>query len=234
MKKNRLLQILLFCVLFGWTTAPAISSPDDIFTPISKIIENPKNFQSEFVSVKGRYFGWHNAPGRPPVTRSDWVIGDEHNNTIYCTGLLPQNLNPSSSKSMRTPITVLAKVEISDNKKPYLVVQEIRVIKTKIEKMVSVSQILFSIVSMKGKYVGLLGVLVKGHEANGGRVCLLADPTGAIKLGPLPKLYPKGTILHVRGTIDSDKNGLPILKNVEIVSAKVDLENFKIPEKYLH
>jgi hypothetical protein len=51
---------------------------------------------------------------------------------------------------------------------------------------------------------------------------LLADPTGATKLGRLPKLYPKGTILHLKGYIRIDKDGLPMLDEIEIIDARVD------------
>ncbi|HNX77292.1 MAG TPA: hypothetical protein PKM56_16545, partial [Candidatus Rifleibacterium sp.] len=62
----------------------------------------------------------------------------------------------------------------------------------------------------------------KGYGVKGDRMYLLADPTGAIKLGRMPKLFPKGTILHVRGVVRSDENGLPMIDSVEIVSARVD------------
>jgi len=48
----------------------------------------------------------------------------------------------------------------------------------------------------------------------------IADPTGAIMLDRLPKLYPKGTILQLKGVVNQDENGLPLLTNVEIISAK--------------
>jgi hypothetical protein len=51
---------------------------------------------------------------------------------------------------------------------------------------------------------------------------LLADPTGVLKLGRLPKLYPKGTILHLRGYVSEDENKLPMLDGLEILSARVE------------
>ncbi|HQG28686.1 MAG TPA: hypothetical protein PLY73_09010, partial [Candidatus Ozemobacteraceae bacterium] len=60
----------------------------------------------------------------------------------------------------------------------------------------------------------------KGFDQKGRRFYLLADPTGAIMLDRLPKLYPKGTILQLKGVVNQDENGLPLLTNVEIISAK--------------
>jgi hypothetical protein len=149
------------------------------------------------------------------------VLADNDNNAIYCTGLLPESFDPHAGTSLGKPITVLARVKIKDDR-PYLEVQEIRPVNLKIEKMVSVSQILFNPIEMQGQYVGLLGVLTKGYGVKGDRMYLIADPTGAIKLGRLPKLYPTGTILHIRGIMKIDKNGLPIIDNIEIVSVRVD------------
>ena len=194
------------------------SFASEIFTSVDEILANPINFANKFVSVKGNYTGWKNGTGRPPVTRSDWVISGKSKG-IYCTGILPQNMNPVGQTK---PICVLAIVKMGENNIPYLEVKEIKKLKVKLEKMMSVAQILFDPINSKGQYVGLLGVLAKGHGVKGDRMYLLADPTGAIKLGRLPKLFPKGTILHLKGIVSSDKNGLPFIDEVEIVSARVD------------
>jgi hypothetical protein len=196
----------------------SISSASEVFTSVDDILSNPLNFANKFVSVKGNYTGWKNGTGKPPVTRSDWVISGSKKG-IYCTGLLPQNLNPVGQTK---PICVLAIVKIGENNIPYLEVKEIKKLKVKVEKMSSVAQILFDPINSKGQYVGLLGVLAKGYGVKGDRMYLLADPTGAIKLGRLPKLFPKGTILHLRGVVSTDKNGLPFIDEVDIVSARVD------------
>jgi hypothetical protein len=214
------IYICLVLFLFGFSSL-AIHA-ETVFTPLKAIISNSDKYIGSFVSVRGLYAGWKDAPGRPPVTRSDWVIKDNSGNAIYCTGKLPENLSPGSYKSYGKPITVLAKVKKSSLGKAYLQVQEIKLLNLKVEKMVSVSQILFDPFQMQGKYIGLLGVLAKGYGVKGDRMYLLADPSGAIKLGRLPKLYPKGTILHIRGIIHIDENGLPFVDNVEIVSARVD------------
>ncbi len=217
MLNNRLSLLLVLVVcLFSGSAASA-----ELFTPLVDILTAPEKLEGKFVTVSGAYYGWYKAPGYPPITRSDWVIADEYDNSIYCTGKLPQTFDPRAAHSIGKPITLLAVVKIKDHQ-PYLEVQEIKTINIQVEEMVSVAQIVFDPVRNQGRYVGLLGVLAKGHGIKGERLYLLADPTGAIKLGRMPKLYPKGTIMHLRGHVKADENGLPYIDNIEIISAKVD------------
>lgn len=209
------------CVLVFTMMACCSAFAEELKTPIEDILNNPGKFADKFVSVSGYYSGWKNAPGSPPVTRSDWVLCDDAKNAIYCTGLIPQDSETSSTPSYWKPMHILARVGIAKDR-PYLQVAEAKIINLNVEKMVSVSQILFAPIEMQGQYVGLMGVLAKGYGVRGDRMYLLADPTGAIKLGRLPKLFPKGTILHVRGIVRNDENGLPMIDEVEIVSSRVD------------
>ncbi|MGM0599115.1 MAG: hypothetical protein ACQETH_04775 [Candidatus Rifleibacteriota bacterium] len=219
MKKNKFYFFIILSIFLQIT----LGAEAEAFTSIKHILDEPEKYSDDFVTVKGNYFGWKKAPGYPPVTRSDWVLRDKEENSIYCTGKLPQFFDPMSGSSLGKPITILARVRVK-NKRPYLQVEEIKPLDLKIEQMVSVSQILFNPLNVEGKYVGLTGVLAKGYEHDGMRTYLLADPTGVIKLGRLPKLYPTGTILHLRGIIEFDKNGLPILDEIEIVEASVDFD----------
>ena len=210
--------LLTVVVLIGFST---IAPAEELVTPIADIIASPDAFVGKFVSVYGHYSGWKNAPGSPPVSRSDWVLCDENNQAIYCTGTIPQDSETGAPETFWRPLSILATVKVA-NGLPYLEVKQLRAIKPAVEKMVSVAQILFSPIEMQGQQVGLLGVLAKGYGVRGDRLYLLADPTGAIKIGRMPKLYPKGTILHIRGNVISDENGLPMIDNVEIISAKVN------------
>lgn len=214
--KRYLLSILVIFTIFA-----TICNAEELFTPIGDIIDQPDKFEGKLVTVYGHYSGWKNAPGSPPVSRSDWVLCNDKNQAIYCTGMIPQDPETGAPETFWRPLSVLAMVGIA-NDMPFLMVKQLKAIKPGIEKMVSVAQILFSPVEMQGKHVGLLGVLAKGYGVKGDRLYLLADPTGAIKIGRMPKLYPKGTILHIRGIVKSDENGLPMIENVEIVSAKVN------------
>jgi hypothetical protein len=191
-----------------------------LFTDLKEILAQPQKFSDTFVSVKGTFQGWQNAPGRPPVTRSDWVIQSHDGTALYCTGPLPRHLAPGEPALRGKLITVLGKIALDASSRPYIVVTEALPIVEQPEFMVSVAQVLFDPIGMRNKTVSLLGVLAKGADHRGGRMYLLADPTGALTIQSLPKLYPKGTILQIRGTIGTDENGLPQLQNVEIISAK--------------
>lgn len=217
-KKSFCLLLAFMAMLLATFTA---SAAEGLATPINEIIKNPAAYEGKYVSITGHYSGWKNAPGSPPVTRSDWVLCDKDKNAIYCTGLMPQDQTTGTTPAFWKPLNVLAQVKCVDGK-AFLVVEEAKALTLDVEKMVSVSQILFAPIEMQGEYVGLMGVLAKGYGVKGDRMYLLADPTGAIKLGRMPKLFPKGTILHVRGVVRSDENGLPMIDNVEIVSARVD------------
>lgn len=214
----RIFFVLLACIL----TVPACLLADNLFTPIQELIKTPELFKGKFISVSGFYSGWKNAPGGPPVSRSDWVLCDEQKNAIYCAGAFPQHSETGATAAFWQPLNILAKLQITDKGQPFLQIVEIKWLGKYVEEMVSVAQILFSPIEMQGKYVGLLGVLAKGYGVKGERMYLLADPTGAVKLGRLPKLYPKGTILHIRGRVRNDENGLPMIDELEIVSVKAN------------
>jgi len=54
---------------------------------ISEIRNNPDEFIDEKVIIRGVYLGWSSNES-PPVTRSDWVLGDT-TGRIYVTNKLP-------------------------------------------------------------------------------------------------------------------------------------------------
>ncbi len=219
--KPRVLVLLVFVAVWFFVPAIASANPDaDIFTPLADIVAHPDAFAGHLVSVQATYQGWRNAPGSPPVTRSDWVIQAPGGPSIYCTGQYPDQLRPDDPAALGRQVTVLGQVMISAAGQPYLQVSQVTPMQPALERMVSVSQILFDPLGMQGRTIGLLGVLAKGYGPRGNRLYLLADPTGAITLERLPKLYPKGTILRLRGVVGTDSNGLPLVKDVEIVSAK--------------
>lgn len=218
---NKTVFRTLVVIICAVILLPAFVSANELFTPINELLSDPAGFDGKFVTVSGFYSGWKNAPGSPPVSRSDWVLCDSQKNAIYCTGKIPQNPETGTPEAYWQPMTVLARLRLAEGQ-PYLEVAEVKAIKRNVEEMVSVAQILFSPIEMQGKYVSLTGVLAKGYGVKGERLYLLADPTGAVNLGRLPKLYPKGTILHIRGNVTTDINGLPMIDNVEIVSVKAD------------
>lgn len=222
MKSYRISCILFSALLVFLLACGSLSSAEEveIFTPLSTILQEPQRFLQDFVTVKATFRGWRNAPGAPPVTRSDWVIQGTDGATLYVTGMMPDNLRPDDPTAQGKQITILGQVRSGPDGRPYLLAHSVRQVLPQIEPMVAVSQVLFNPLQMKGKFVGLHGVLTKGFDAKGRRLYLIADPTGALLLEKLPKLYPTGTILRLRGYVGADENGLPRLENIDIVSAR--------------
>lgn len=193
-----------------------------IFTELKEIFSNPAKYLNKLVTVRGKFLGWRGKVGYPPpVTRSDWILQSMDNYySIYCTGIIKNDLRPDDPTAYEKEIIVLGKVLLDKYGNPYIQVTDVNFPQPIVEKMVSVSQLLFDPLSHMDKLVGLLGVLTKGVGMKGERIYLLADPTGAITLERLPKLYPKGTILRIRGIMTINKDGLPVIKDVEILSAQ--------------
>ncbi|MBF0544079.1 MAG: OB-fold nucleic acid binding domain-containing protein [Candidatus Riflebacteria bacterium] len=211
-------SIFFISTLFAFSQSPENFKGNTIFTKIDDILKNPSEFVDKYVSIKGSFSGWQGLNYAPPKTRSDWVVTNNKESAIYCSGSLPFALTPTDPNILGKQVTVLGKVQLSNKKRPYIEVEETSPISEGITQMVSVAQILFDPIGSRGKRVQLLGVLAKGKDAKGMRFYLLADPTGAISLGKLPKLYPKGTILNISGKIGADQDGLPILNEIEIIS----------------
>ncbi len=218
MKKNIIKLMLMIFVLFSVSSS---LFAEELLSTIKDIKSNPTFYKGKTVKVSGFFSVWKNAPGAPPVSRSDWVLCDAEKKGIYCNGSMPCDEETGELESFWKPIDVLGVIELKDNE-PYISVIETKVSAPKVEKMVSVRQIILNQHEMFGQYVGLTGVLAKGHGIKGDRMYLIADPTGAIRIGRTSKLYPKGTILHIKGIVTTDEYGMPMIDQVEIVSAKVD------------
>lgn len=194
---------------------------DSISATVTDIKSNPSKYEKKEVDVSGFFSVWKNAPGAPPVSRSDWVLCDASKNGIYCVGTMPSDEETGELEPYWKPLEVTGVVEIKDNE-PFIRVIRTKASAPKKEKMVSVRQIILNQLDMKGDYVVLTGVLAKGLGLKGERMYLIADPTGAIRIGKTSKLYPKGTILQIKGYVSSDEYGMPMIDQVEVVSAKVD------------
>lgn len=211
----------LMVAFFAIITMNCSVFADSITANVTEIRNNPALFNNKQVCVSGFFSIWKNAPGAPPVSRSDWVLCDSDKNGIYCVGSMPADEETGEIEPYWKPIEVNGVVEIKDGE-PFIHVTSTKVANPKIEQMVSVRQIILNQHEMIGKYVGIMGVLAKGHGIKGDRMYLIADPTGAIRIGKTTKLYPKGTIIHIRGTVTNDEYGMPMIDQVEVISAKVD------------
>lgn len=216
------LAAALACCAPALAGEPSNLRGNTVFTAVGSIVRDPATFKGSFISLKATFLGWKADQdiGAPPVTRSDWIVRGEDGSNIYCTGRMPEGLRPSDPEARGIRISLLGQVMLTPEGKPFIIVSEATPLVTEPEPMIAVSQILFDPIGMKGRTIGLLGVLAKGFDQRGRRFYLLADPTGAITLDRLPKLYPRGTILQIKGTVDHGENGLPMLTGVEIVSAK--------------
>ena len=211
----------LMLVLFALISFSCSLYAEELFATVNDLNAKPDFYKGKTVKVSGFFSVWKNAPGAPPVSRSDWVLCNGEKKGIYCTGSMPCDEETGEIESYWKPIDVVGVVEVKDNV-PFIRVIETKASEPKLEKMVSVRQIILNQHEMLGEYVGLTGVLGKGYGIKGDRMYLVADPTGAIRIGRTSKLYPKGTILHIKGIVSLDQYGMPMIDQVEIVSAKVD------------
>ena len=211
----------LMLVLFALISFTSSLYAEELFATINDIKAKPSVYKGKTVKVSGFFSVWKNAPGAPPISRSDWVLCNAEKNGIYCNGSMPCDEETGELESFWKPLDVLGVVELKDGQ-PFLRIIETKVSEPKIEKMVSVRQIILNQHEMLGEYIGLTGVLAKGYGIKGDRMYLIADPTGAIRIGRTSKLYPKGTIMHIKGIVSLDEYGMPMIDQVEIVSAKVD------------
>lgn len=217
---NKRYSKLVFAFLFLVLSASSVFA-EDVYTKISEIIANPATFEGKNVTVEGFFSVWKNAPGAPPISRSDWVICDGNKKGIYCNGTMPSDEETGELAPYWQPLNVLGTVMMHEGK-PYISVISTKIAPKKIEKMVSAQQIILNQGEMMGEYVGVMGVLAKGHSIKGDRMYLIADPSGAIRIGKTKKLYPKGTIMHIKGFVTTDEYGIPMIDQVEVISAKVD------------
>lgn len=219
----RIFKFSFLFVLLLFTMIAIISDAAPLQPLITDILNAPNKFVGKEVSVSGFYSGWKNAPGAPPVSRSDWVISNSAKQGIYCVGRMPQDDETGEMLPYWKAITVKASVMLSKHDKtPYLKVISWDTKEVAGDTMVSIFQIIVNPKQLYGQPVSIMGVLAKGYGVKGDRMYLLADPTGVLKLGRLPKLYPKGTILHLRGYVSEDENKLPMLDGLEILSARVE------------
>lgn len=217
---NKTFSKLMFALLFLVLTTSSLFA-EDVYTRITDITANPAAFEGKNVTIEGFFSVWKNAPGAPPISRSDWVICDGNKKGIYCNGTMPADEETGELAPYWQPLNVLGTVKLHEGK-PYISVISTKIATKKVEKMVSAQYIVLNQSDLMGEYVGVMGVLAKGHTIKGDRMYLIADPSGVIRIGKTKKLYPKGTIMHIKGFVTTDEFGIPMIDQVEVISAKVD------------
>jgi len=89
------------------------ANTENTLVAIDNIVDNPKIYEGQKVTLKGEYRGWESGNGSPPVTRSDWVLKD-NSGVIYITGGKPDNFDPV--KDIGKQVTVTGTVKTKDGK----------------------------------------------------------------------------------------------------------------------
>ena len=97
------------------TETPAIPTPQKpvLTSEVGELLDSPESV-GEQVEIIGYFHGWDlldEVGVPPPVTRSDWVIAD-NSGAIYVTGLIPQNLDPSSIKTVQQVVRLVATIRV--------------------------------------------------------------------------------------------------------------------------
>jgi len=95
---------------------------------IGELLESPGR-AGEQVEIVGYFRGWdmlHEMSASPPVTRSDWVIAD-NSGAIYVTGIMPENLDPSSPEQAWRVIRLAATIRAQQNQ-VYLEAQSVELV----------------------------------------------------------------------------------------------------------
>ena len=109
---------------------PTTSTPlDPILTNLIGDLRKSTNRAGERVEIVGYFRGWDlldEVGSSSPVTRSDWVITD-NNGSIYVTGLLPENLDPSSLEQVQQVIRLVATIQVKGDQ-VYLEAQSIELL----------------------------------------------------------------------------------------------------------
>ena len=95
------------------TTASAPVAIPPLVVSVGDILHDPKGFEGEIVRLKGEFYGWAGelADCPPPVTRSDWLIGED-GWYLYVTATPPADLSPGETSDYQTPLEVEGVVRV--------------------------------------------------------------------------------------------------------------------------
>jgi hypothetical protein len=121
---GKLVLIALLAILL----VTACPQPPPNEANIGKIKADPASYEGKTVTVEGFYQGWQGGYGSPPVTRSDWLVGDA-TGWLYVTGKPAGNLDPLDDIGRQ--LTVTGQIELTPDGEPYLVAEEVEVEVTK-------------------------------------------------------------------------------------------------------
>ena len=147
MKKPLLLLMVGFASVILGVSCSAVNSPisnptntiiaSPITTPpnnpiltslVGNILKSPDR-ADERVEIVGYFRGWDlldEVGSSAQVTRSDWVITD-NSGSIYVTGLMPENLDPSSLEQVQQVVRLVATIQVKGDQ-VYLEAQSIELL----------------------------------------------------------------------------------------------------------
>jgi hypothetical protein len=92
---------------------------------LKEIFENPEVFEGKRIVIPGNFLGWQTEKAvHPEITRSDWAFQDLEGKEIYVTGQSPLNYDPQQDRG--EPLTIYAKVRVTEKGVPYLEAEEIK------------------------------------------------------------------------------------------------------------
>lgn len=123
--------LLVACAATGENHPPPqatdTTQPNSPLT-VDTVVKAPANWAGKKVKVTGNFSGWQGkCTGRPPVSRSDWMI-ESDTACMYVNGRLPPELSSiPPAKVIGKPIIVFGKVVIDGFGKPYIQSERISV-----------------------------------------------------------------------------------------------------------
>ncbi len=135
------LRLISFWTLLCWLLVACAATDQNISSPqatntmqpnslptVDAIVNEPANWAGKKTKVAGNFSGWQGkCTGRPPVSRSDWMLeGDTA--CMYVNGRLPPELSSiPPAKGIGKPIIVIGEVVIDRFGKAYIQSEKISV-----------------------------------------------------------------------------------------------------------
>jgi len=119
-------------VCFGSLAACTVAAPEatmpsannaqtDALLTVAELVKIPTNWAGKMVKVSGYFQGWQGkCTGRPPVSRSDWMMQSDAA-CLYVSGRLPPELSSiPPARGVGKPIVVVGKVFVDQSGFAYI------------------------------------------------------------------------------------------------------------------
>lgn len=123
--------LLVACAATGKNLphSPTEITQSDSSPTVDVVAKEPENWVGKKVKLTGNFSGWQGqCTGRPPVSRSDWMM-ESDTACVYVSGRLPPELSSiSPARGIGKPIVVIGEVFIDEHGKPYIQGERISVL----------------------------------------------------------------------------------------------------------